>query len=161
MGCKQIRLSLGETVACDYHVIITQRFDRAQDWAQPSAWQWGGSINIRVWNSITSANLPAFPLREVHKLLMKAQGCKKENPWGSETRSRPLEKSAAVEICEGNLLELGHHQLSVCVELLEKPIWPWHPSDLLFMLLPQQLTLKWKIFEQAGSIDSSTKSQGS
>lgn len=69
-------------------------------------------------------------------------------------------KSAAVQICVGNLLELGHHQLSLYVEFLEKPIWSWHPSDLLFMLLPQQLILKWKIFEQAGSIDSPTKSQG-
>lgn len=32
----EIRLSLGETAVCDYHVTITQRFDRAQDWAQPS-----------------------------------------------------------------------------------------------------------------------------
>lgn len=86
----EIRLSLGETAACDYHVIITQRFDRAQDWAQPSPWQREGSINIRVWNSITSVNLPAFPLWEVHELLMKAQGCKFR---GSETRSRPLEKA--------------------------------------------------------------------
>lgn len=72
----EIRLSLGETAVCDYHVIITQDFDRAQDWAQPSPWQWEGSINIRVWNSITSINPPAFPLWEAHELLMKAQGCK-------------------------------------------------------------------------------------
>lgn len=53
-----------------------------------------------------------------------------------------------MQICVDNLLELGHHQSFTYVEFLEKPIWSWHPFDLFFMLLPQQLILKWKLLSK-------------
>lgn len=99
----EIRLSLGETAACDYHVIITQHFDRAQDWAQPNPWQWEGSTNIRVWNSITSANLPAFPLWEIHELLMKAWGCKFRRIPGVQRRGLDPWRRQGQVSCSTNL----------------------------------------------------------